>query len=223
MRRTLGIGIVGLVLALVTLPLAVHADEGRPEGAGPLPVLTNLLEKLNEELVTLQGRVAEADRPLLEKELTRAIDLLEKLLDELGTPPQSDEQKPSLKEELGKFDIALHRLIQVLKRVVAPAAPSPEREKAKETLAELRTWGDGYLAGATARMDPREAKEFERMTRTLLGKVAETLAGNLRQAAPEPSALEVLLHRLQGLVARLDQVLVRTFGPRPLVPSSPKP
>ncbi len=218
MRRTLGIWIVGLAVALVAFPPAVHADEGRPDGAGPLPILTNLLEKLDEELVGLQGRVAEEDRPLVEKELAQAIELLEKLLNELGTPPQSDEQKPSLKEELGQLDRVLHRLLEVLETIVAPAGPSP----AKEAASELRTWVDGYVAGVTTRMDPREAREFEAMTRTLLGKVAETLTRGLHPTRPaDPSPLEVLLHRLEGLVARLDQALVRTFGPRPVV--SPKP
>jgi hypothetical protein len=222
MRRTLGIWAVGLVLALVTLPLAVHADEGSPDGSGPLPVLTNLLGRLDEQLVAVQSRVAEADRPLLEKELAAAVDLLEKLLNELGTPPQSDEQKPSLKEELGTLDRVLHRLLEVLETIVAPAGLSPEKETAKEAASELRTWVDGYVAGVTTRMDPREAREFEAMARTLLGKVAETLTRGLRPTRPaNPSPLEVLLHRLQGLVARLDQALVRTFGPRPVV--SPKP
>ena len=222
MRRTLAIWIVGLVVALVALPLAVHADEGRPDGAGPLPILTNLLEKLDEELVGLQGRVAEADRALVEKELAQAIELLEKLLNELGTPPQSDEQKPSLKEKLGQLDRVLHRLLEVLETIVAPAGPSSEQGTAKEAASELRTWVDGYVAGVTARMDPREAREFEAIARTLLEKVAETLTRGLHPTRPaDPSPLKVLLHRLEGLVARLDQTLVRTFGPRPVV--SPRP
>ncbi len=220
MRKCVRIWIIGLIVALFALPLIGHA-EGEKQESVPTTALTNLLDKLSQELVALQGRIAEKDHPVLEKELGAAIGLLEELLDELGTPPAEGEEKAQFRQRLGKLDIALHRLIQVLERVVDPTAPSPEREKAKESLAELRTWVDGYLAGATVRMDPREAAEFERMARALLAEVVKTLAGNLRQAAPpEPSALGVLLHRLQGLVARLDQALVRTFGPRPLVPPS---
>ena len=213
---------VTLALALLAPPLVSLAD-GATEAAEPLPVLTSLLDKLSQELTTLQERASEKDRPLLEKGLAEALDLLARLETELEAARPAEGDRGPLKGELVRLDIVLHRLVDVLAKVLEPAAPSPERERAKETLGDLRTWVDGYLAGVTTRMDPREAQVFERMTRTLLAKVALALTQGTKPLPPEPGSLEALLHTLKGLVARLDEFLARTFGVRTPAPQIRKP
>lgn len=106
----------------------------------------------------------------------------------------------------------------LLERIATANEPEPS-PKARETIAELRIWIDGYIAGATANMDRIEAREFERMSKRLLGEVGKHLARIAEQAqpnAPKKGRLDLVIERIETLLTRLDRFIIRTFE-RPAV------
>lgn len=198
--------VFGVVLAALCLSLPVLAADETPAAPKPL-VLT--LERLGELLGRLESQLAKVDRPAadrLEARVTEAGDLVEELVASLATPATSP------REQAMKLDRALHRLIAMLEEIVAGPDDRPERNQAKETLGELRAWVDGYIAAATAGMNPRDAERFARaaqdMARALLARVAETAK---KAPAPQPGEmkLSLVLERLDALTARLDALFQR--------------
>ena len=205
-----------LLIALastILLPLTGIAQDdavapGRHEVA--IEGLNRILNKLEQEITHLQS----ADFPALEERLEGISLLLENLLADLEPPPVADQEGPTRKEQIIKLDLALHRLVTMLERIAAANEPDPS-PKARETIAELRIWIDGYIAGVTADMDRIEAREFERMSKALLGEVGKHLARIAQQArpnAPEKDRLDLVIERIETLLARLDRYIIRTFG-----------
>ncbi len=147
---------------------------------------------------------------------------MENLLADLETPPAVDQEAPTRKEQIIKLDLTLHRLVVLLERIAAANDPDPS-PKARETIAELRIWIDGYIAGATANMDRIEAREFERMSKALLGEVGKHLAHIAQQAqpnTPEKDRLDLVIERIEALLVQLDRFIIRAFG-RPAVVRPP--
>jgi len=176
--------------------------------------LNRILNRLEQEITHLQN----ADFPALEERLEEISLLLEHLLADLETPPAADQEGPTRREQIIKLDLVLHRLVALLERIAAANEPEPS-PKARETIAELRIWVDGYIAGATANMNRIEAREFERMSRILLGEVGKHLARIAEQAqpnAPEKDRLDLVIERIEALLVHLDRYIIRTFG-RPAV------
>jgi hypothetical protein len=184
------------------------AAPGRREMA--IEGLSRILNRLDQEIMHLQN----ADSPALEERLEELSLLLENLIADLETPPAADQEGPRLKEQIIKLDLTLHRLVTMLERIATANEPEPS-PKARETIAELRIWIDGYIAGVTANMDRNEAREFERMSKALLGEVGKHLARIAQQAqpnAPEKDRLDFVIERIEALLARLDRFIIRTFG-----------
>ena len=213
-----------LLIALastILLPLTGIAQDdavapGRREVA--IEGLNRILNKLEQEITHLQN----ADFPALEERLEGISLLLENLLADLETPPVADQEGPTRKEQIIKLDLTLHRLVMLLERIAAANEPDPS-PKARETIAELRIWIDGYIAGATADMGRIEAREFERMSKALLGEVGKHLARIAQQAqpnTPEKDRLDLVIERIETLLTQLDRFIIRTFG-RPAVVKPP--
>ena len=214
--------VVVFSIAATTVP--IFADLGYPEekiGEAPpaLAALTRLLERLDAELEQLR----DVELPALEEQVEGILALLEELASGLEAAPESGEDKPPIKAQLVKLDLMLHRLVFMLEKIVerVGATPKrcPDRERAQETLSELRQWVDGYIAGATRKMDRIEAREFERMAKAILGEVGKQLgrmAHRAREDQPEKAKLEVLLGRIEALLARLDRFIIRSFGRPPM-------
>jgi|GEM_PF-1077755 len=218
--------VVGVVVAfsIAAMTVPIFAGLGYPEekpGEAPpaLAALTRLLERLDTELEQLR----DVELPALEEQVEGILALLEELASELEAAPESGEGKPPIREQLVKLDLTLHRLVFMLEEIVerADATPNrfPNRERAKETLSELRQWVDGYIAGATRQMDRIEAREFERMAKAILGEVGKQLgrmAHQAREDQTEKAKPEVLLGRIEALLARLDRFIIRSFGRPPI-------
>ena len=210
-----------VLVSTILLPFTGVAQDaatvpGRREVA--IEGLSRILARLEQEIAHLQN----ADFPALEERLEGISLLLENLIADLETPPAADQEGPTRKEQIIKLDLALHRLVTMLERIAAANEPDPS-PKARETIAELRIWIDGYIAGATADMNRIEAREFERMSKALLGEVGKHLARIAQQAqpnAPEKDRLDLVIERIETLLARLDRYIIRTFG-RPAVVRPP--
>ena len=213
-----------LLIALastILLPLTGIAQDdavapGRREVA--IEGLNRILNKLEQEITHLQN----ADFPALKERLEEISLLLENLLADLETPPAADQEGPTRKEQIIKLDLTLHRLVMLLERIAAANEPDPS-PRARETIAELRIWIDGYIAGATADMGRIEAREFERMSKALLREVGKHLARIAQQAqpnTPEKDRLDLVIERIETLLTQLDRYIIRTFG-RPAVVRPP--
>lgn len=205
-----------LLIALASMILLPFTGIAQDDAAAPgrrdaaLQGLSRILNRLDQEITHLQN----ADFPALEERLEGISLLLENLIADIETPPAADQEGPTRKEQIIKLDLTLHRLVTLLERIAATNEPDPS-PRARETIAELRIWVDGYIAGATANMDRVEAREFERMSKRLLGEVGKHLARIAQQAqpnAPEKGRLDLVIERIETLLAQLDRFIVRTFG-----------
>ncbi len=213
-----------LLIALASMILLPFTGIAQGDAVAPgrrevaIEGLSRILNRLDQEITHLQN----ADFPALEEHLEGISLLLENLIADLETPPAADQEGPTRKEQIIKLDLTLHRLVTLFERIAAANEPEPS-PKARETIAELRIWIDGYIAGATANMDRIEAREFERMSKALLGEVGKHLARIAQQArpnAPEKDRLDLVIERIETLLARLDRYIIRTFG-RPAVVRPP--
>lgn len=222
-RRVQAIMALVVVLFLVATTSPVFAGladsdqepDNKPQAMAPL---TRILERLEAVIEPLQ----EMKFPVLEAQLEEILALLDKLNQEWGTPPQSGEDKPPIREKLVKLDLMLHRLVFVLEGIVerADVAPRhlPKREQAQGALEDLKHWIDGYIASATRRMDRIEAREFERTAKALLGEVGKRfnrMVHRAKEYQPEKARLEILLGRIEALLADLDRFIIRSFGRPP--------
>ena len=193
------------------------AAPGRREMA--IQGLSRILNRLDQEIMHLQN----ADFPALEERLEEISLLLENLIADLKTPPAADQEGPTRKEQIIKLDLMLHRLVTLIERIAVANEPGPSL-RARETIAELRIWIDGYIAGVTADMDRNEARKFERMSKALLGEVGKHLARIAQQAqpnTPEKNRLDLVIERIETLLTQLDRFIIRTFG-RPAVVRPPR-
>ncbi len=209
-RRTQKLMAVGFALVALVVSLPAFAADDAPAAPKPLVVT---LERLGELLTQFESQLAAVDRPAadrLEDRVAQAGDLVEELLVSLETPGTSP------REQAMKLDRALHRLISVLEEIVVGPDRQPERDQVRTTLGELRAWVDGYIAAATAGMNPREAERFARaaqdMARSLVARLAET-AKKAQAPEPGPTKLSLVVERLDALTARLDALLRRIQGP----------
>ncbi|UCF09969.1 MAG: hypothetical protein JSW65_07885, partial [Candidatus Bipolaricaulota bacterium] len=130
-----------------------------------------------------------------------------------------NEEGPTLREQIVRLDLMLHRLVETLERLVrrqdAAEPPSPSEIRAREAVEELKIWVKGYIDGLTQGMRPEEARQFERMVGGLLEALNGHIGRIVRAAMAqheEPTRLEVLMHRIQELVHRLDLFIARHFG-----------
>lgn len=206
-------------VVFVALPVSAGAghSEETPGGETPaLVALTGIMERLDAELERLQDAA-------LEEQVEGTLGLLEELSEELAVAPDSDEGRLLIKEQLVKLDLMLHRLVAMMERIVERAdavpKPAPEKERAQEALGGLRQWVDGYIAGATRRMGRIEAQQFERTTKAMLGEIAKQLhriGQRTREHQPEKAQLEILVERIEALLARLDRFVIRSFGRPPI-------
>jgi len=220
----------GAVLFLSTLTLLAAMPAvgvlGQEEDPAPresaMEALEGILTRLEEALV----RLDEVEIPELERQLEAIAGLLGELLVQLEEGDSGGE--PTTKEQVVKLDIMLHRLIHTLERLVARQEanepPSQEELRAREALENLRIWINGYVDGLTQHLRPSEAREFERMAGALLQALNRHVARIVHAAIEkheDPTRLELLLQRVQDLVARLDAFIVRHFG-RPVAPPRPR-
>jgi hypothetical protein len=214
---------IAVAFFVVIMALPVFAGVGRTgEGQGGQPPalveLTSILERLDTEL----ERLGDDQLPALEEQVEGILELLEELSEALAASSDSDEARPQIKEQLVKLDLMLHRLVVMLERIAKQAdeapRPSPEKEKAQDVLGELRRWVDGYIAGATRHMSRSEAKQFEKTTKAMLGEIAKQLiriGQRARENQPGEARLEILIERIEALLARLDRFIIRSFGRPP--------
>jgi hypothetical protein len=205
-RRTQKLMALGFALVALVVSLPAFAADDVPTAPKPL-VAT--LERLGGLLTQLESQLAAVDRPAadrLEDRVAEAGDLVEELLVSLEAPGASP------REQAMKLDRALHRLIAVLEGIVAGPDRQAERDQVRTTLGELRAWVDGYIAAATAGMNPREAERLARaaqdMARSLLTRLAET-AKKAQDTQPGLTKLSLVVERLNALTARLDALLQR--------------
>ena len=229
-NQWLGVVLVALLAALAVLPVAGLAQDQAAKAPAPASALPAILDRLRGALDALDDRADGVGWTGLRKELEEVRALLEKLTQELGTPPASGQEPPSVREEVVKLDLLLRRLVETLERFADRAEPdrgsSVARQEAKETLAELRTWVEGYVSGVTARLDRLEPSEFERLARGLLKEVEERLAENARPGASgaqlDPK-LEGLVREIERLLNRLNEFILRSFvlSPREGVTTRP--
>lgn len=203
--RKLSTVCVALAVLLVAAP-ALAADEAPAE---PRPLVVTL-EHLGELIARLEAQLGELDRPgadRLEERVAEAGDLIEDLLASLESTP------PSPREQAAKLHMALHRLVTMLGEIVGGPDRRPERDRARETLDELRAWVDGYVAAMTTGMNARDAERYSRaahdLARALMARISE--AAKKAAPAPQPEAprLSVVIERLDTLAARLDALLQR--------------
>jgi hypothetical protein len=203
--RKLSTVCVALAVLLVAAP-ALAADEAPAE---PRPLVVTL-EHLGELIARLEAQLGALDRPgadRLEERVAEAGDLIEDLLASLESTP------PSPREQAAKLHMALHRLVTMLGEIVGGPDRRPERDRARETLDELRAWVDGYVAAMTTGMNARDAERYSRaahdLARALMARLSE--AAKKAAPAPQPAAprLSVVIERLDTLAARLDALLQR--------------
>lgn len=184
--------------------------------------LTTILNKLDQELDQLSG-----DKfPALKDQLDAISSLLDDLISSLTTPPSADKEGPTMKTQAIKLDLMLHRLVAILERIADTnnPAPTPPQAKARDTIADLRVWINGYIEGATAEMGPIAARRYEEMARTLLTDVGKHLAKIAAQARPktqEPSRLDVIIEHIRGQLRLLDRFILRNFRVAQRLPRIP--
>ncbi len=164
--------------------------------------LADVLARLEAELTALEAPAAER----LEDGLEQIIELIGDLLDEFDRP--QDEDGTPIGARIVELDLMLHRLLCVLDEIVENAAETPARSGAKGALDGLRQWVDGYIDGATAGMNPREAARFEKAAHEMIGSLAQRLADIARNAQKPDRGRPILA----GLVERLEQLLFRLDG-----------
>ena len=223
-RRARGIlaVLLAVILTVTTLPIVTALGQ-TGEDAGGRPAiavtLTGILEKFDKALEKLQA----VGIPALEEQLEGIIALLEDLLEGLANPSSKDEENPSVRGQIVKLDLMLHRLVFMLEKLIerqqASQEPSPAQEKAQHALAELRVWIDGYIAGITAHMDQIEARKFEQVAQTMLGEIGKQLVKVAQRGfeqEPEKGRLEILVERIKALLSQLDMFIIRTFGRPPI-------
>jgi hypothetical protein len=196
----------GVLASAVVLLLAVPALCADDASSQPqslevtLEHMAGLLGRLGDELATVDRPTA--DR--LEERVEEAAGIVEDLLASL-----SDEDAP---RQPARTDAVLRRLIALLEDIVGGPGPQPERARARATLEGIRAWVDGYIAAATAGMNPRDAARFEHAAQDLARALASHLAG-LAHRAPaarqKDGRLPQAISRLESLAQRLDELLAR--------------
>lgn len=226
-KRLRTIVVLAVMIMAVLIPSFVSFSQSDPSAIarGRLADrLTSILNKLDQELSQLPS-----DKfPKLEGQLDAISSLLDDLISTLDTPPSVKGEGPTLKEQAFKLDLMFHRLVIILERIARADAPKPlpAQTKARETIAELRVWINGYLAGVTSEMSPREARRYEEMARALLTDVGEHLARIAAQARSKdeaPSRLDTIIAHMKAQLRLLDRFLMRTFGPPPRVLAPHRP
>jgi len=225
-RQVMGTAAVFLV-ALVTLSTVALGQGETPQAPAPGSRLAVILDKLHGALDALDDRVDGVGWTGLVDQLKEIRASLERLIQEVGTPKAAGAEAPSIKEEVVKLDLLLHRLLDTLERLAdrtSPAtSPSPARDRAKETMAELRTYLEGYLRGVSSSLDRGQVAELERLARALLEEIGQRIARQAPSAQPgnpQEPRLELLTTEIRELLARLDQFILHAFA---LPPADKRP
>ena len=64
-----------------------------------------------------------------------------------------------------------------------------------------------------------KAQQFEKTTKAMLGEIAKQLnrvGQRAKEHQPEKGRLEILVERIEALLARLDRFVIRSFGQPPI-------
>jgi hypothetical protein len=180
------------------------------KGAGPfarmIEHLSELLQKLEGELVALDGPRAER----LEQRLKEAIEAIEALLDSSDHP--KDRLDPKVwKEKMLRIDLRLHRLVHLLEEIVKSTPDRPDRHRAVGSIERLREWIDRYIVMASVGMDDEEFEGFEKSVRMMAKFLGERISEMAKRADPGPERprLTHIVERLEALLYRLDGLLLR--------------
>jgi hypothetical protein len=214
--RVLAVLFLSAVVLFAAVPASsVFAQEEPARPESPIEALEGILSRLEEALVKLD----EVDLPMLEEQLEAVAGLLAALIEQLEAeaPPEGAENEgPSLREQIIRLDLMLHRLVETLERLVArqeaAEPPGPGEIRAREAVADLKVWIKGYIDGLTRGMRPEEARQFERMVGGLLEALSQHVTRIVHAAMEqheEPTQLEILLRQIQELVRRLDAFIAR--------------
>ncbi len=216
-RRAVGVALVFLV-ALVTLPAVALPQGAIAEAPASGAALSGILDKLHVALDALDARVDGVGWTGLADQLKEIRAVLEGLIRDVETPPAAGAEVPSLREEVITLDHLLHRLLDTLERLADRAGPantpSGARERAKETMAELRTYLEGYLRGASSSLDRGQMALLERAARALLAEIGQRVVRqppSTPPGNPQEPHLELLSREISGLVERLDQFILHAF------------
>ncbi|UCF10731.1 MAG: hypothetical protein JSW65_03380, partial [Candidatus Bipolaricaulota bacterium] len=132
-----------VLFAAVPASTALAQEEpARPDS--PIEALEGILIRLQEALV----RLDEVEIPALEEQLEAIVGLLAALLEQLeGEAPEPTEEGPTLREQVVRLDLMLHRLVETLERLArrqqAAEPPSPTEIRAREAVEELKIWVKG--------------------------------------------------------------------------------
>jgi uncharacterized membrane protein YccC len=205
-----------LLVAAVPMGTALAEPEQRP--GNPVEFT---LERFADVLARLEAELAALEAPAtkrLEEGLEQIIELIGNLLDEFDRPREEDEDGTAIGARIVELDLKLHRLLYVLDEIVESAADTPARPRAKGALDGLREWIDGYIDGATAGMNLREAARFERTAHEMIRSLAQRLA-DMAHNAQKPDRgrpiLGRLVERLEELLFRLDGFILHHFDQPP--------
>ncbi len=224
-RQVGGMAAVFLV-ALVTLSGVAFPQGEIPEAPAPGAALSTILDKLHGALDALDDRVDGVGWTGLADQLKEIRAVLEGLIRDVATPPTAGAEAPSLKQEVVTLDLLLHRLLDTLERLAEQTGPadaaSLARERAKEAMAELRTYLEGYLRGVSSSLDRGQLALLERVARALLEEIGQRVARqspSTQPGNPQEPRLDLLTKEISGLLERLDRfilhasVLPRAEGP----------
>ncbi len=201
-----------LLVAAIPMGTALAEPDQQPENpvGFTLEHLADVLARLEAELAALEAPAAER----LEEGLEQIIELISNLLDEFDRPQEEDEEGATIRGRILKLDLMLHRLLYVLDEIVENAAETPARLRAKGALDDLRDWIDGYIDGATAGMNPREAARFEKAAHEMIRSLAQRLADMARNAQKPDRGRPILarlVEQLEDLLFRLDGFILHHF------------
>lgn len=214
-----GLGtVVLLILAVATLSIAAWAKDGAAQPPASGSPLAAMLEKLHGALAALDDRVDAVGWTGLAQPLEGTRALLDTLIQELGAAPQPGRDPPAIKDEVIKLDGLLHRLLDALERLADGGGPasgrSPAQTPAEETIAELRTYLEGYPRDVSASLDRVQLAELERAARALLEEIGRRITGSLPPAPTAKSQeprLDLLTKEIGDLLERLDQFILHAF------------
>ena len=208
--------VLSALLLVAAAPMGTALAEPEQQPGNPveftLEHFADVLARLEAELAALEAPAAER----LEEGLEQIIELVGDLLDEFDRP--RDEDGAPIGGRIVELDLMLHRLLYVLDEIVESAADTPARPRAKGALGDLRDWIDGYIAGATAGMNPRENARFEKAAHEMIHSLAQRLAEMARNAQKPDRGRPILARlgeRLEELLFRLDGFILHRFDQPP--------
>ncbi len=197
-----------MALTLLGAPMTVADEASSGEATEPFEAI---LQQLSDILVRLERKLSALETPpaeRLEYGVEEIAELVEGLLRNLEVT--SDETPEGVGQRVARLRLMLRQLVSVLESVIDVSTTA--QPSAREALADLWIWVDGYLEGVTAGMDDRMADRIETMAHEMVRDLAARLADMLRRAqqdAPAETRLEALTDPLKELIQQMDRLLRR--------------